>query len=429
LNNVPPGRQHRVRFEELVERPHPVMQSLCEFLGLELQPEMLHPYSDQKKRMTDGLYAESRMLGDVKFQTYTKIESAVGERWKKFLAEDSLGEPAWQVAEALGYARGQEADRSIDEAAASSRGDTTVPSPVVELQPGAFDRPFFCVHSAEGGAVQFAQLAMCLGPDQPFYAIQGLNPAAPYIEIEERAARYNHALRRIQPEGPYLLGGWSYGGLVAFEMANQLSKSGHEVALLVLLDPMTPIPTQEHANYASIDTEDPVTLLEHIRELVGGGLELRLDDLRQLAGDELLNHILQEAKRTPILPPDIDAGDLVMWLRGYRAKLQSARNYVPAVYPGRITLFTTRSRPLDVSQAGGDLNRDDSVTVWRGLSSCPVEVHVVSGTHHTMIQEPDVRGLAGLLRECIRRATDHSNTRQGREGYSQTRPDELNTNC
>jgi thioesterase domain-containing protein/acyl carrier protein len=429
LDNIPPGRQHRVRFEDLVGHPHPVMQGLCEFLGLELQPEMLQPYSDQKKKMTDGLYAESRMLGDVKFHTYTKIEPAVGGRWKESLAEGSLGEPTWQVAEALGYARGRAADRSTEEAVASSPTDSTGSSPVVELQSGAFNRPFFCVHSAEGGAVQFAQLAICLGPDQPFYGIQGLNPAAPYIEIEERAARYNQALRRIQPDGPYLLGGWSYGGLVAFEMANQLSRNGHEVALLALMDPMTPIPGNEYTDYASIDTEDPVTLLEHIGELIGGQLELRLDYLRQLTGDELLNHILQQAKMTSILPPEIDAVDLVPWLRGYRAKLQSARNYVPAVYSGRITLFTTKSISLESNSAGDGSSGDDSVAVWRGLSSAPVEVHAVSGTHHTMIQEPDVRELAGLLRECIQRATDNSGARQGEKSYSQTRPNELNTGC
>jgi thioesterase domain-containing protein len=405
------------------------MQGLCEFLGLELQPEMLQPYADQKRKMTDGPYAESRMLGDVKFHTYTKIEAAVGGRWKASLAEGSLGEPAWQIAKALGYATGQEANRSTQGAVASSLTDTTGEEPVVELQSGAFKRPFFCVHSAEGGAVQFAQLAICLGPDQPFYGIQGLNPAAPYIGIEERAARYNTALRRIQPEGPYLLGGWSYGGLVAFEMASQLSRNGHEVALLALLDPMLPIRGHEHKDYASIDTNDPVTLLEHIWELAGGQLALGLDYLRQLAGDDLLNHILQQAKLTPILPPEIGAGDLVMWLRGYRAKLQSARNYVPAVYPGRVTLFTTKSMSLESNPAAGDANGDDSIAVWRRLSSLPVAVHVVSGTHHTMIQEPDVGALAGLLGACIRRAGDHRSAQLREESHSRTRPNELNPRC
>jgi thioesterase domain-containing protein len=112
------------------------------------------------------------------------------------------------------------------------------------------------------------------------------------------------------------------------------------------------------------------------------------------------------------VPPETGVKDLVPWLRGYRAKLQSARNYLPDVYPGRITLLKPDEKP---TQSGGpetDSNDDASIALWRDVSSEPVEVHAVAGTHHTMILEPHVSVLAERLRECIQRAIG-SNGRAG----------------
>ena len=103
LRHVPAGRQHRVVFEELLREPERVTDGVCRFLGLDLHPDMLQPYARQRRRMTDGIYAESRMLGDVKFHSYRGIEAAVGERWKETLREDSLGDVTRELAEALGY--------------------------------------------------------------------------------------------------------------------------------------------------------------------------------------------------------------------------------------------------------------------------------------------------------------------------------------
>jgi len=114
LRHVPDGRQHRVVFEELVCEPERVTEGVCRFLGLEPHPDMLQPYAGQEWRMTDGIYAESRMLGDVKFHSYRGIEVGVGERWKETLREDSLGDVTRELAEALGYGSRAEAIRESD---------------------------------------------------------------------------------------------------------------------------------------------------------------------------------------------------------------------------------------------------------------------------------------------------------------------------
>src|SRR5262249_17345537 len=122
-------------------------------------------------------------------------------------------------------------------------------SPVLVLQPagdpaGAGGRgPFFFVHPIGGAATCYLALSRHLGPGQPFYALE--DPALYDDEslddgFEALAARYVAAVREVRPEGPCILGGWSYGGIMAFEMARQLRALGQEVPAGGLLDRASP---------------------------------------------------------------------------------------------------------------------------------------------------------------------------------------------
>jgi thioesterase domain-containing protein len=118
-------------------------------------------------------------------------------------------------------------------------------SPLVALQLAGGRSRFFCVHPAGGIAHCFLDLAHDLTPDHPFYAFQaaGLEEGHEPIEtVEAMATRYVEALREVQPEGPYLLGGWSMGGIVAFEMALQLKAGGHHIPTLAIIDAHAPAP-------------------------------------------------------------------------------------------------------------------------------------------------------------------------------------------
>ena len=95
-------------------------------------------------------------------------------------------------------------------------------SPLVPIQVGGDKPPFFCVHGLGGGVVDYARLARLLGPEQPFYGLQAYGMESgqtPDKEIGQMAARFIAAMREVQPKGPYALGGYSYGGTVAYEMA------------------------------------------------------------------------------------------------------------------------------------------------------------------------------------------------------------------
>ncbi|UCH92900.1 MAG: amino acid adenylation domain-containing protein, partial [Candidatus Aminicenantes bacterium] len=103
LKDIPPERQMVVKFENLVNNPEDIAREICRFLNLEFHPGMLEPYQEKKKRMTDGVYAQGIMLGDMKFHQHHAINAAVAHAWQKEYTVDFLGEPTWQIARALGY--------------------------------------------------------------------------------------------------------------------------------------------------------------------------------------------------------------------------------------------------------------------------------------------------------------------------------------
>ncbi|MCI0395888.1 MAG: amino acid adenylation domain-containing protein, partial [Chloroflexi bacterium] len=127
-----------------------------------------------------------------------------------------------------------------------------VSSSLVALQKGHWGRrPLFFVHPGGGNIFSYTDLARHLGPERPVYGFQARSIAEteerPQQQVVEMAGYYLSLMREVQPEGPYLLGGWSAGGVVAFEMAQQLRNQGQEVGLLVLIDSPVPNPQQTPA--------------------------------------------------------------------------------------------------------------------------------------------------------------------------------------
>ena len=103
LKDIPAERQHRVKFEDLVSEPQPTVESLSRFLGVNVEPEMLEPYREKQRRMTDGIYQASKMLGDIKFHEHKGIDADVADRWKQNHTADFLGDVTLELAESFGY--------------------------------------------------------------------------------------------------------------------------------------------------------------------------------------------------------------------------------------------------------------------------------------------------------------------------------------
>ena len=177
------------------------------------------------------------------------------------------------------------------------------PSSLVPIQPRGNKRPLFLVHPAGGHVFPFVGLAQCLGPDQPCYGLQarGVDKSQePHTRIEDMAACYIEAIRSVQSEGPYLLGGWSMGGEIAFEMAQQLHAQGQHVALLALLDARIPSAMRMLA-----DGDFEAMLLADVVRYFGISPDFS-ESLALVPHDELLARVLEQGKRAGSLPADIE---------------------------------------------------------------------------------------------------------------------------
>lgn len=282
-------------------------------------------------------------------------------------------------------------------------------SPLVAIQPIGADRtgseagrfPFFLVHPADGAVLSYINLARHLGPDQPFYGLQavGLNgEQPPHTRIEAMAAAYIQALQTVQPDGPYLLGGWSMGSIVAFEMAQQLYRQGQSIAVLALLDHWAPSLNSTGAE-ADDAQDDPLLLTAFLKDLRGRfakDLPALAGDWDQLGPEEQLNFILENARTLEVVLPDGGLLQMHRLLQVFKANVRAMWRYTPQIYEGRILLF--KAGESLVAAQTGQAGFDDPTLGWGQLSTHPVEVRLVPGDHYSMLAEPHVQVLAGQLR-------------------------------
>jgi acyl transferase domain-containing protein/thioesterase domain-containing protein len=279
-------------------------------------------------------------------------------------------------------------------AAVSAREEPAAASSLVGIQTGGSRPPFFCVHPSGGNVFCFAQLARRLGDDQPFYALQskGLNAGDdPHETVEEMAAYYLEAVRGVRPTGPYFLGGWSMGGLVAFEMARQLRERGEEVSLLALLD------TKAFNQHRPTEADERTHLINFAQELaLSWGLEVTWDDLglkweelSHLKPDEQLDSIVARAKAVGAIPADAELFEGRRLLRVFRANAGAMHRYVPPPYPGRLTLVRTGDHAAVVAA--------DPTLGWGRVVAGGVDSYSVGGSHYTIVRDPYVREVARIL--------------------------------
>ena len=422
LEQVPAWRQYQLRFEELVSTPREVLEGLCGFLGLEFQPEMVEPYQHKEKRMTDGIHPLSRMLGDVKFHQHSEIDTRVAERWKQHSADDPLSEFTWEVAEALGYRREEtESRRNVSakkdlgspaggvedkesattahKYAAGTVRRAGTPSVLVAIQPQGSLPPFFCVHPVGGGIFCYRDLARHLGPEQPFYGLQArdlIRGQEPHSDVETMAADYIEALRSVQPTGPYRLGGWSLGGVAAFEMAQQLRRQGQSVALLTLIDSVAP----RLMNRSPSRSDEPLPKNDTDPSSKHDVLAI-LDELCRIGTEEQIKDAFEQVKREGFLPTEVAPKDFQRWLRGCHARVQAVRTYTPSTFAGRIVLFKTSESDHENKLTTAVEQNFDPAFGWGELAAEGVEVYTVAGSHQTVVLEPHVADLASQLKRCL----------------------------
>ncbi|MBZ4414933.1 non-ribosomal peptide synthetase [Myxococcus sp. RHSTA-1-4] len=273
--------------------------------------------------------------------------------------------------------------------AALLREDAEPWSPLVRLKEGRGRRPFFCVHPVGGTVLSYTELARLLGPEQPFYGLQarGLEGDAPPCEtLPEMAALYVAALQSVQPRGPYLLGGWSMGASIAWEMACQLQTREERVEVLALIDGFvrpfdgdgSPPGHDEAARLGALFYKD-------LLRAAGHALPLEDEALSRMAPEALLRTLEEAGQSLATGTQPLRA------LRGvFELNLLAAWRYVPPPYSG----------PVVSLQAKGTTR----VHGWEAVATGALEVHELDGDHYSILRAPHVERLASLLRNCLERA-------------------------
>jgi amino acid adenylation domain-containing protein len=277
-------------------------------------------------------------------------------------------------------------------------------SPLIRIQRGATDAaPLFCVHPGGGSVLSYVPLARSLGAPQTVYGLEDVTrDVRPDTSIEELAERYLGEVRRVRPVGPYLLAGWSFGGLVAYEMAVRLRRDGAGAALVALLDTGAAdlVAGYAEADPALVCALLATELLERPQDEIPG-LHDRLAPLSGPERSELVTALLRDAGR---LPADAPGDWFAHEVRVFDGRLAAAARYRTPRATGPVSLLRApsgalgRVRGLPASVAAG---LHDETLGWG--RHCPeLTVLAAPGDHGTMLLEPHVRHVAATLRRLIR---------------------------
>lgn len=250
--------------------------------------------------------------------------------------------------------------------------------------------PFFLVHPGSGAVTSYLPLARRLGTTMPVVGLQapGVECGEQLLEsVEALAEHHLNTIRTVWPSGPYRVGGWSFGGLVALEIARRLRDAGHQVAPVVLFDAYLPgrrirtggIPS----NPAKVDETIVSTLLKR---------HLKLGDHSSESLDGLLANARSRHLLQSMLGGAIEGVSAVRLVRCYSAALAASRRYQPAPYGGEVVLVRGRHSPP---------HRDPTLGWWR---LAPVELTLLwtDGDHETLVDEANADCLATVTNRALK---------------------------
>lgn len=322
----------------------------------------------------------------------------------------------------------------------SASGVRVAPSPnpaqtmgpnIVPIRESGDRRPLFFVHPAAGIVFPYFELARRLGPDQPFYGLQaaGLDgDEEPDARVEDMAARYLPQIRAIQPAGPYLLGGYSFGCYIAYELALRLQAAGAEVGLLALVDEGAPVaghrPTVSEISrlwlgsagrsflghlkdYLYLRTRQPEPA-QPPRPASAAGISLwraRPDGLRQ----STLRALVQRSAMAALLPQDahqaaLDQPAMRPLFELLVLHLKETFRYAPtAKFRGPATLLKS---DWSIERPFWERTDPDPTLGWSRLISGPLELRRISGDHLAVLRDPHVGRLADELTAALHQAQD-----------------------
>jgi amino acid adenylation domain-containing protein len=258
---------------------------------------------------------------------------------------------------------------------------TVVWPTVVAIQEGDGRPALFCVSHPNVNALGYRALARYLGPHQPVFGLQAQFPEDlegeySQLAVDQLAGQYLKAMRETQPHGPYQLVGFCRGASIAHEIARRVTQAGETVALLAVLD-----------TWVLENTYNNLLYIEYYYR--------RLRSLLRVAWQHPLQFLRERVSRTT-QPTEIEPNASVVKNPGKNPIRQvyfPGEDYVPRSFAGKVTLFRGRRQPLNRIR--------DPQLGWGRLAEGGVDIHLVPGTHGTVLSEPNVSVLADMLKEHL----------------------------
>jgi amino acid adenylation domain-containing protein/FkbH-like protein len=288
-------------------------------------------------------------------------------------------------------------------------------SVLVPVQAKGSRPPLFLVHGAGGDVLWgYANLAKHMNPEQPIYGIKsrGQIGLEEYDHIEDMARFYLHEVRALQPHGPYFLGGYCFGGNVAYEMARQLHSQGERVAQLLLIDA-----SPSNAGYERLRWWRPAFHYRFARNL----FYWVKDFVTLLEPKEQHRYIIRKARvvwrkfaakfSRRNSPANVDLDEVIdvnhfpeSELKFWQIHLNALVAHVERPYKGSVTLLRTRGQPI--------LCSFEEDFCWGKLAREGVTVKHIPGSHENIFVEPNVKFLAEQMEQCLAPARPSSATTQ-----------------
>lgn len=266
-----------------------------------------------------------------------------------------------------------------------------LPDDLVCLKPGDGSAPLFCIHGGGGEVMTFGPLAAALPDAQAVYGLKmrGVDgTSAPHDTIEAMAADYVAAVRTVSPSGPYHLLGYSAGGVIAYEMAQQLTSAGLGPVGPIMIDTLCPtihsgsMTMIEKMGYAAywnpVDMAKRLATMGHFRRVGKERQQKRAEIARLLDAGQQLPHALRYQHVADSLT-------------------RAHRSYRPRRWDGATTLIRARRRETSHFRGGRTLG-------WSEFIGGEVSVSAIDADHHTILDQPAVDGIASLVSEAMNSA-------------------------
>jgi thioesterase domain-containing protein/acyl carrier protein len=282
---------------------------------------------------------------------------------------------------------------------------------LIPINPKGTQLPVFCAPPAGGNIMLYHELSRALGEDQPIYAFQshGMDlVSSPFTSIEEMAADYIIRMQKIDPAGPYILAGYSFGGKVIYEMAIQLINSGFEVSKLIIFD--TIAPDKHRTNYQEMLPATFVDWLLFFKDIYN--LSIEEDHLKlKISADQFLNKSADEQLEL-FYDKLIEKGETftIEQLRAYTKvyMINAAISYVPGegapvnvftiLFKAQelLTAFSAEQIEKENELLEGRANKED--LGWRDFITNDVKIHTIDCNHLNMMKGPNIKIIADHLK-------------------------------